>query len=225
MILLLNLIIACYLGYLSIYKGDILDYVFLFLSLLNVMLIYPHTVENKKLKKEIKSSFLKMADLSQDSLHDKLTGIYNRRYFDIIIDKLIEKAADFSVKFSVLMIDIDHFKKFNDKYGHDIGDEVLKIVSRTIEKNIRSNSDMLFRYGGEEFIVITAVGLDDAIMLAHKINELDFIGAPEKITVSIGVSNFQQGLSKEDLIKIADNNLYKAKESGRNCCKWEESYD
>ncbi|RZD16633.1 MAG: GGDEF domain-containing protein [Candidatus Acididesulfobacter guangdongensis] len=217
MILIINLIIAGYFLYLSIYAGTIIIYIFLFLSLVNIVYAYNVLSENKRLKKEKDSQFLKVTDLTQDNFNDPLTGLYNRRYFDLVLSKFIKKAAKYNIKFSVLMLDIDHFKKFNDTYGHDVGDKVLKIVSSTVKEHIRGNQDILFRYGGEEFVIISMDDLTGAITLAKKINSLEFKGSPEKITVSIGISSYKQG---EDVVKLADDNLYKAKEAGRNCFKY-----
>ena len=217
MIWIINLITIGYFLYLALYAGVTDAYFFLFLSLINIALIYSLISENKRLKKEIDGHFLKMAGLAQDNFHDGLTGVYNRRYFDLTLPKFIKKAAEYNIKFSVLMLDIDHFKKFNDAYGHDVGDKVLKTVANTIKEHIRSNQDVLFRYGGEEFVIITMDDLNGAVTLAKKINSLEFKGSPEKITVSIGVSSYKQG---EDVVKSADGNLYKAKEAGRNCFKY-----
>ena len=217
MILIINLIIAGYFLYLSIYAGTIIIYIFLFLSLVNIVYAYNVLSENKRLKKEKDSQFLKVTDLTQDNFNDPLTGVYNRRYFDLVLSKFIKKAAKYNIKFSVLMLDIDHFKKFNDTYGHDVGDKVLKIVSSTVKEHIRGNQDILFRYGGEEFVIISMDDLTGAITLAKKINSLEFKGSPEKITISIGISSYKQG---EDVVKLADDNLYKAKEAGRNCFKY-----
>ena len=217
MILIINLIIAGYFLYLSIYAGTITIYIFLFLGLVNIVLTYSILSENKRLKKEKDSQFLKVTDLTQDNFNDPLTGVYNRRYFDLVLSKFIKKAAKYNIKFSVLMLDIDHFKKFNDTYGHDVGDKVLKIVSSTVKEHIRGNQDILFRYGGEEFVIISMDDLTGAITLAKKINSLEFKGSPEKITISIGIGSYKQG---EDVVKLADDNLYKAKEAGRNCFKY-----
>ena len=217
MIWIINLITIGYFLYLALYAGVTDAYFFLFLSLINIALIYNIVAGNKRLKKEIDGHFLKMAGLAQDNFHDGLTGVYNRRYFDLTLPKFIKKAAEYNIKFSVLMLDIDHFKKFNDTYGHDVGDKVLKIVSSTVKEHIRGNQDILFRYGGEEFVIISMDDLTGAITLAKKINSLEFKGSPEKITVSIGISSYKQG---EDVVKLADDNLYKAKEAGRNCFKY-----
>ena len=217
MIWIINLITIGYFLYLALYAGVTDAYFFLFLSLINIALIYNIVAGNKRLKKEIDGHFLKMAGLAQDNFHDGLTGVYNRRYFDLTLPKFIKKAAEYNIKFSVLMLDIDHFKKFNDTYGHDVGDKVLKTVANTIKEHIRSNQDVLFRYGGEEFVIITMDDLNGAVTLAKKINALEFKSSPEKITVSIGIGSYKQG---EDVVRAADGNLYKAKETGRNCFKY-----
>ena len=217
MIWIINLIIAGYFLYLALYAGLTNAYFFLFLSLISIALIYSIVADNKRLKKEIDGHFLKMAGLAQDNFHDGLTGVYNRRYFDLTLPKFIKKAAEYNIKFSVLMLDIDHFKKFNDTYGHDVGDKVLKTAANTIKEHIRGNQDILFRYGGEEFVIITMDDLNGAVTLAKKINTLEFKSSPEKITVSIGIGSYKQG---EDVVKSADDNLYRAKEAGRNCFKY-----
>ena len=217
MIWIINLITIGYFLYLALYAGVTDAYFFLFLSLINIALIYNIVAGNKRLKKEIDGHFLKMAGLAQDNFHDGLTGVYNRRYFDLTLPKFIKKAAEYNIKFSVLMLDIDHFKKFNDTYGHDVGDKVLKTVANTIKEHIRSNQDVLFRYGGEEFVIITMDDLNGAVTLAKKINALEFKSSPEKITVSIGIGSYKQG---EDVVRAADDNLYGAKAAGRNCFKY-----
>ena len=217
MIWIINLITIGYFLYLALYAGVTDAYFFLFLSLINIALIYNIVAGNKRLKKEIDGHFLKMAGLAQDNFHDGLTGVYNRRYFDLTLPKFIKKAAEYNIKFSVLMLDIDHFKKFNDAYGHDVGDKVLKTVANTIKEHIRSNQDVLFRYGGEEFVIITMDDLNGAVTLAKKINALEFKSSPEKITVSIGIGSYKQG---EDVVRAADDNLYGAKAAGRNCFKY-----
>lgn len=220
MTIFLNLILTIYFIYSIMVSGSITAYPMLFISILNFYFIYSLLSSNKNLKDKINNTYLESAVISKDNFHDALTGIYNRRYFDVTFSKFIKKAEEYNITFSILMIDIDHFKKFNDTYGHKVGDDVLKVVSSTIKKNIRNNQDMFFRYGGEEFIIITTDSLDGAITLAKKINSLEFIPAPEKITVSIGISTRAESKHYEELVKLADDNLYKAKEAGRNCFKY-----
>ncbi len=101
MILIINLIIAGYFLYLSIYAGTITIYIFLFLGLVNIVLTYSILSENKRLKKEKDSQFLKVTDLTQDNFNDPLTGVYNRRYFDLVLSKFIKKAAKSKYRFFV----------------------------------------------------------------------------------------------------------------------------
>ena len=172
--------------------------------------------DTKMLKEQADMEFLNASKAGQTSIIDPLTGIYNRRHFDIVFNRIYTSAKNQNTSFSLMIIDIDHFKKFNDTYGHDVGDKVLKTVVNKIRDNIRKNNlDMLFRFGGEEFIILTSDDKDGAIRLAKKINQLEYKDV-EKITISIGVSSYKKGMSKEELLKVADNNLYKAKENGRN---------
>ncbi|MHB1661858.1 MAG: GGDEF domain-containing protein, partial [bacterium] len=123
----------------------------------------------------------------------------------------------------VVFFDIDHFKKFNDEYGHEAGDKVLKVFAETINKNIRKNSDVFFRYGGEEFVLVssnhTRGSLQESRFLTKKlkdtIEKIRISGLP-KITCSMVVGFFETGKAKEEILKEADNNVYRAKENGRN---------
>lgn len=152
---------------------------------------------------------------------DKLTGTLTRKYFDDKFDYIISKAKVASNIFSVLMLDLDRFKKINDRYGHRKGDEVLSYIGHVIKSTIRS-TDIVARYGGEEFIIITKnTTEEDAINVAEKIRNniksLKIQGIDYPITVSIGISLFpQHSQFKEDLIEKADQALYLAKETGRN---------
>ncbi|WP_458701177.1 diguanylate cyclase [Sulfurospirillum sp. 1307] len=144
--------------------------------------------------------------------HDNLTGIYNREKFNLIFNNLKEKV-------SFIMFDIDHFKKVNDTYGHDIGDKVLKELCKCVSKELRSR-DIFVRWGGEEFIImIPFLGEKKAFNIAQRIRmrveKLDIKGLP-KITISLGVTNLLDKKDKDDAIKRVDKALYEAKESGRN---------
>ncbi len=123
------------------------------------------------------------------------------------------------IPFSLLLLDIDHFKKINDTYGHDKGDFVIKKISDLMQKNIRS-SDICARWGGEEFIILASNSdLISAVELANNLKKLiencEF-EMNDNVTVSIGVSNMDKYLELDDLLKFVDNALYKAKENGRN---------
>ncbi len=151
---------------------------------------------------------------------DGLTELYNHRHFHERIDQEIARGARFGSMFSLIMLDIDHFRIFNDNYGHLAGDEVLRKVARCIENSIRS-VDMAFRYGGEEFaIILPGTALNDAYKAAERIrNTIEVKASPGTIpvTASLGISNWPiDGMNKEEVIARADAALYQAKEVGRN---------
>jgi diguanylate cyclase (GGDEF)-like protein len=154
---------------------------------------------------------------------DPLTSAYNRRYFLSAARKEILRSARYGHSLTLLMVDIDHFKSVNDTYGHDIGDEALKVTVTTLLKALRSE-DILGRFGGEEFIVLlpetNAVGAElIAQRIRQVVSEIIINTGQETVsfTVSIGVSEFQDNETIEALQKRADEALYKAKENGRNC--------
>ncbi len=156
-------------------------------------------------------------ELERSSVTDFLTGIKNRKYFALKLQEEIAIAQRYGRPFSLILLDIDHFKQVNDKYGHDIGDEVLKEYANLIEKNLRE-LDILCRTGGEEFaIILPETTLKDAVQVAKKLNRV--VREHKKIvpiTISLGVVEYQKGESQEDIYKRADTALYKAKNSGRD---------
>lgn len=150
---------------------------------------------------------------------DTLSGLYNRRYINQKLEEEIEKYKRYKTPFSVLLIDIDFFKKINDSYGHDKGDFVIKEISSLMLKYTRT-SDITARWGGEEFLILSPNNtLEGALKFANNLKNIienyDF-KIKEKVTVSIGVSSFEENLTQESLLKYADNGLYKAKQNGRN---------
>ena len=221
-ILFINLALAAvYAAYLpSDYANPVVGGLFL-AAVINAAYIYKLMRDNKRLKFRLDEEFLRASKAGAVSITDQLTGAYNRRHFDIVFDRIYEESRSRNTGFSLILIDIDYFKRFNDTYGHDTGDAVLKTVVSTIKRNIRKNLDMFFRYGGEEFVIITSDSKAGAVNLARKINGLDYRQV-EKITISAGVAFFRNGISKDEIIKIADNNLYKAKEQGRNRVIYDE---
>lgn len=161
--------------------------------------------------------------LNEMAIRDGLMGIYNRRYLEQRLQEAYQVSQRYQRPLSVLMVDIDHFKSVNDRFGHPIGDEVLKWVSQSIDKRLRT-TDILGRYGGEEFLILLPeTDLEGAAKLAQNLVER-IAGLPAeelapglKITVSIGVSSYpEQVHSAEGLVSIADQHLYQAKNSGRN---------
>jgi len=151
---------------------------------------------------------------------DKLTQLHNRLKIDSIIDFEVQRARRYNKIFSVILLDVDYFKKINDTYGHDVGDYVLIEISNLLKKNIRV-TDYVGRFGGEEFIIICPeTNSENTALLAEKLRismqEYKFKGMDKK-TCSFGVSEFILGDStKEDVIKRSDKALYKAKNNGRN---------
>jgi two-component system, cell cycle response regulator len=168
---------------------------------------------------------LLMEALQQSAFRDGLTGLYNRKFLEEHSKKLIPQALRDKFNIGVLLLDMDHFKAVNDEYGHDIGDKVLKELSRILNETVRE-SDIIIRYGGEEFIVllVNVKTEEQAMAVANKIrikvseNEIDvYAGSKLKKTVSIGLGMFpDDSTSLESVIKNADIALYEAKSKGRN---------
>lgn len=151
---------------------------------------------------------------------DAITELYNHRHFHERIDQEIARGSRFGSIFSLVMIDLDHFKTFNDNYGHLAGDEVLRRVGKCIESSIRT-VDMAFRYGGEEFaVILPGTRLNDAMKAAERIrNTIESKASPGTmpVTASFGVSSWPiDGMTKQDVIGRADAALYQAKQAGRN---------
>ena len=151
--------------------------------------------------------------------HDQLTGLHNRHYFETIITKELDRADRYSASLSLLLLDLDHFKTVNDTWGHPVGDDVLRLISKEIENTVRE-SDIFVRFGGEEFIVMMPqTTMKGALRAAEKIRT-----AIEKVshpvagpqTVSIGVAQRMSNESFRHWYRRTDEALYQAKETGRN---------
>ncbi|MFP4502257.1 MAG: diguanylate cyclase [Candidatus Hydrogenedentota bacterium] len=164
------------------------------------------------------------AKLYAMAVTDGLTGLYVRRYFDLRMQEEFDQALRYARGFSLLMFDIDHFKKFNDTHGHQTGDAVLRQFAALLRENTR-RADICCRYGGEEMsVILPETPCDDAAALAEKLRSLiaqhTFIGAEEQglhVTASIGVAAYTQGQKQfEAMVQAADAALYRAKEAGRN---------
>ena len=153
---------------------------------------------------------------------DPLTGLGNRRYFDRTIEPFFEALEDKDEAFSIMVFDIDHFKRVNDILGHDMGDQILKEVATRLVTNMRA-VDVVSRYGGEEFMIaMPKTEENDALVAADRIRAL-IAGTPIyvdgqalRITTSAGVAQVQKGEQLRDVFKRADDALYKAKQAGRN---------
>ncbi len=156
---------------------------------------------------------------------DTLTGLHNRRWMDDMFDREMRRCVMDNEPLCMVMVDIDHFKHFNDQYGHPVGDEVLFIIATTLRKKLRP-SDMLVRYGGEEFaLLFSNTTVSETLTISERLRkaiaELS-IGKFKSqtlpgVTISIGIAQFQSGDTLETLLENADVALYRAKNSGRNC--------
>ncbi|HZQ92044.1 MAG TPA: diguanylate cyclase [Terriglobales bacterium] len=152
---------------------------------------------------------------------DGLTGIFNRRYFEQRIVEELERSARYNTPFSVVMIDIDNFKKLNDEFGHLLGDEVLRQAAQILRQQLRK-IDRVCRYGGEEFAIIMPetngpAAVQGAEKLRRTVEGWRFPGVPRPVTVSGGVAEFPaHGATRDELVRAADSALYLAKSAGRN---------
>ena len=159
--------------------------------------------------------------IRQLSYLDGLTGIFNRRFFELRIMEEIERARRCETGLAVVIADIDQFKKLNDEFGHLLGDEVLRQVSSLFHQQLRK-IDVVCRYGGEEFaILLTNTNAQHAVGVVEKLRRLvegwQFPGVPRTVTISAGVAAFpEHGTTRDELIRAADVGLYAAKQAGRN---------
>lgn len=150
------------------------------------------------------------------SIRDGLTGIYNRRFLDMqLANKISKLKEDVYGKFSMVMIDVDNFKKFNDTQGHQAGDELLKELAKLFTESLR-DGDVVYRYGGEEFcMMLDGANKKEAVMVCERIRTMVELYA--SVTISMGVSTFPNDAEiMEDLIAKADEAMYTAKETGKN---------
>ena len=170
---------------------------------------------------------LRNAYLYRDAIrvasHDPLTGVNNRTGLDRVLDREIELARRHLTPLSVIMIDVDRFKSINDSYGHVVGDYALKGIADCMVTCAR-DSDIVFRYGGEEFVIVLSnTSLDGASFLAERIREtvedltVDVDETQLDITVSLGVASFAGDDNRVRLLEKADKALYESKSRGRNC--------
>jgi diguanylate cyclase len=187
---------------------------------------------NSTLETHLQSSSQRITELNQnleevrrEAMTDVLTGIANRKYFDERLKECAREAMEAGHSLCLLFADIDHFKRFNDTWGHQFGDQVLKLVARTLTEGVKGR-DTAARYGGEEFaIILPRTSIKDALVVAEHIRRDvasrslvrrstgESVGT---ITLSLGVSRFEPGEPLSDFVERADAALYKAKRDGRN---------
>ncbi|MDE1230715.1 MULTISPECIES: diguanylate cyclase [Vibrio] len=157
---------------------------------------------------------------------DQLTGAYNRQYLETVIENKFNDMKSGGKELSLIMFDIDHFKKINDSHGHDVGDASLKQLSILVKASIQED-DMLIRWGGEEFMLIVEATLSEACLMANKLKETisvatELSDAMPSFTCSFGVTSMLDYESFNEAYKAADEKLYIAKNNGRNrveCCQ------
>lgn len=188
--------------------------------------------QNHQLEAQLDKSAQAMEILKKDlervkreAMTDGLTGISNRKSFDKQIALITERTNEGGEGFTLLLLDIDHFKSFNDNYGHQVGDQVLRLVAKTLTDGIKGR-DFAARYGGEEFAIIlpasdvrAGVVVGDNLRKALETKEIINRANGEalgRITMSVGVAEYKKGEAIEDLINRADGALYTAKDNGRN---------
>jgi len=164
-------------------------------------------------------------NVKKEAMTDGLTGLSNRKAFDKMIRDTVEEAENSASPLVLMMLDIDHFKNFNDTFGHQVGDQVLRLVARTLTDNVKGR-DTAARYGGEEFAIILPetsllAGIKVAEMLRRSVENKEVVNKSSqeslgRITMSVGVAEYKAGESISDFIERADAALYTAKKSGRN---------
>ena len=160
--------------------------------------------------------------LSGIAMHDKLTGLPNRRYLESFLEYNISEYKRFGKKCAVLFADIDNFGSFNNNYGHDVGDEVLKNISAGLSRSMR-NSDLVGRWGGEEFVGVYSVAKDyEASIVGEKFRrlvsntEVMYEGRPLNVSVSVGVTLVRENDNPQDIVERADRLMYHSKKNGKN---------
>jgi diguanylate cyclase len=163
--------------------------------------------------------FISQQELHHLAITDPLTGVFNRNQLNKTISQEISRAIRYDSSFGFLMVDVDHFKRINDNFGHDEGDKVLQNIAKLLCSSLRKN-DTLIRWGGEEFVVI-AVEVDELnlMLLCDKLLqkiEASCYNSIDKVTVSIGATLFKKADLQGDLLSRADKALYQAKDKGRN---------
>lgn len=181
------------------------------------------TTANRELQNQLEENERLRAQLQEQAIRDPLTGVFNRRYFTEALESETARAARENIPFSLIILDVDHFKKVNDTYGHKCGDQVLKSLASFLLENTR-RSDIVCRFGGEEFVVLmpdaAVVDAHDRAELFRKKFEVLLLACDDRqihATFSAGVASFPTHAgSGEALLAAADDALYRSKAGGRN---------
>jgi len=174
--------------------------------------------------KAVSKNVQKRRQYERAAMFDGLTGIHNRRWLDETLHRMVKRHDSGGNRLSLSLIDIDHFKGFNDTYGHAAGDHVLTVVASVLAANLRP-TDLVARFGGEEFVIIFPdTGVEDATVAAERVRtavEEETLTTPDgtdlpSVTISMGVSELIPGQKVPELLKRADAAMYEAKQAGRN---------
>jgi diguanylate cyclase (GGDEF)-like protein len=165
------------------------------------------SMEKEKLEEEVRRL----------SITDDLTGLYNHRHFFKTLESELTRLVRQKTSLSLLMLDVDNFKRYNDTHGHVEGDRVLRRIGEIIRHSIRHNVDSGYRYGGDEFAsLLIGASLEQALTIAERIRLTIEEAGFEDITVSVGLAEFRDGFDLERFVKAADDAMYVAKHSGGN---------
>ncbi len=200
------------------------------LALVDQLVEEGKTLDKEELIKLLKELRQACVHFKEQATVDFLTGLYNRRFFEKQLETAIERAKREKVPFSLIILDLDFFKRINDQYGHVTGDQVLQQLARLIKKNIRK-IDIAARYGGEEFaVILPSTGLEGAVSAARRLKrsiENHNFGLPTKpikLTASFGVGTYSPfaNWSATEFLDHVDHLLYLAKKRGRNCIVHED---
>jgi diguanylate cyclase (GGDEF)-like protein len=220
--------VFCYLAYIFLTSMDLLNENFKLIVPAMFFLVAVLILFTGTLALETATEFIRFSKIERENIIDHLTGIHNRRYLDERIASEAIRAHKYDMPLSMMMIDIDHFKAVNDRYGHQTGDHVLKSLCELLIKEVRA-TDVVARYGGEEIVILTIqTPISNTFDLAERLCkavETSIMVPVDKneqredirITVSIGVAGLDpQGFDSQAMIKKADMALYQAKSEGRN---------
>jgi len=146
-----------------------------------------------------------------------LTGLHNHRHFFKTLEAELARLKRQKTSLSLMMFDLDHFKRYNDHCGHIEGDKILRKIGEIVNRSIRSNVDSGYRYGGDEFaVLLIGASVDQALAIAERIRSSIEQAEFQDITVSIGLAEFQDQFTLEEFVKSADDAMYMAKQSGGN---------
>jgi diguanylate cyclase (GGDEF)-like protein len=196
-------------------------------AVLLIVEIVACTIATRQLERLSRKSFLDSHRISEFAEHDALTGLKNRRVFDEQLGQLWRRAVEERCSIAMLLIDVDHFKAFNDRYGHQAGDQILQRVAQTVQRFVSRPLDVLARYGGEEFaIILYDIDAREAEALAERMrravseleNEPRSSRSRAAVTISIGVAFIEPSSDRQarGALQLADQALYEAKLRGRN---------